>query len=141
MTDVSGEYERPVIIHRAVMGSIERMMGILTEHTGGKWPFWLSPRQCVVIPVSEKNNEYAREVFKQIEAEGFYVDIDDSNTKQLQKKIRESQIAQYNYILVVGQEEMNNQTVSVRTRDNVVHGSISVKELVQQFQLKCKNFE
>jgi len=127
-----GTIHRPVIIHRAILGSVERMMANLIEHTAGKWPFWLSPRQCIVLPVSEKFFAYASEVRQQIHNEGFYVDVDASD-KKLQKKIREAQLAQYNYILVVGQEEQSSKTVNIRTRDNVVHGSRPVSELIAEF--------
>jgi threonyl-tRNA synthetase len=113
---------RPVIIHRAILGSVERMIAILIEHTAGKWPFWLSPRQVAIVPVSEKYNDYANEVKQKIHDAGFYVDSELSD-KSLAKKIRELQLAQYNYILVVGEKEKEKKTVNVRTRDNIVHGT------------------
>lgn len=106
-----------VIIHRAILGSIERMIAVLIEHTGGKWPFWLNPRQIVVIPVSAKSLEYAERVYKQVFAAGFYVDLDASD-EQLKKKIAMSQVEQYNFILVVGEDEAAAGTVTVRERDN-----------------------
>eukprot|EP01098_Paradermamoeba_levis_P002089 TRINITY_DN1247_c0_g1_i1.p1 TRINITY_DN1247_c0_g1~~TRINITY_DN1247_c0_g1_i1.p1 ORF type:complete len:718 (+),score=257.49 TRINITY_DN1247_c0_g1_i1:75-2156(+) len=129
----TGDYERPVIIHRAILGSVERMMAILIEHTAGKWPFWLSPRQCMILPVSEKFAEYAGEVQKKIHAAGFFVDVDMTD-KKLQKKIPLAQLAQYNYILVVGQQEVETHTVNVRTRDNIVHGTQSVDSLIEEFK-------
>jgi threonyl-tRNA synthetase len=72
-TAASGADERPVIVHRAVMGSIERMFAVLVEHTAGKWPLWLSPRQCVVVPVTEKQHDYAEAVRKQLHAAGIMV--------------------------------------------------------------------
>eukprot|EP00164_Ancoracysta_twista_P005538 GFYU01007596.1.p1 GENE.GFYU01007596.1~~GFYU01007596.1.p1 ORF type:complete len:734 (-),score=272.81 GFYU01007596.1:489-2657(-) len=125
--------ERPVIIHRAMLGSVERMFAILLEHFGGKWPFWLSPRQCIIVPVSEKQADYAAELKEQIHAAGYYVDADVSNRK-MQKKVREAQLAQYNYILVVGDDEKEKKVVNVRTRDNVVHGIRSLPELLADFQ-------
>ena len=86
---------RPVMIHRAIIGSFERFMAILTEHFAGKWPFWLSPRQILVIPVMTGANDYVVEVQKLFQ--GMYVDIDISG-KTMQKKIREGQLAQYNFI-------------------------------------------
>eukprot|EP01132_Coremiostelium_polycephalum_P011285 gene11285-13820_t len=94
------EVKRPVIIHRAILGSVERMMAILIEHTGGKWPFWLSPRQAIVITVNDAYNEFAGKVHKKLNDAGYYADFDSSD-KTLQKKIREAQLAQYNYILVI----------------------------------------
>eukprot|EP00004_Rigifila_ramosa_P013956 TRINITY_DN3130_c0_g1_i2.p1 TRINITY_DN3130_c0_g1~~TRINITY_DN3130_c0_g1_i2.p1 ORF type:complete len:809 (+),score=227.02 TRINITY_DN3130_c0_g1_i2:156-2429(+) len=124
---------RPVMIHRAILGSVERMIAVLTEHTGGKWPFWLSPRQVIVVPVSEKFNDYAFKVQALVSQAGFYIDVDDTDRK-LAKKIREAQLAQYNYILVVGQEEVEAGTANMRTRDNVVHGTFSLTDLVAEFK-------
>ncbi|KAL4373439.1 hypothetical protein AHAS_Ahas05G0081900 [Arachis hypogaea] len=96
--------ERPVMIHRAILGSVERMFAILLEHYKGKWPFWLSPRQAIVCPVSEKSQAYAEKVKDEIYSKGFHVDADLTDRK-IQKKVREAQLAQYNYILVVGEQE------------------------------------
>jgi threonyl-tRNA synthetase len=98
-----GTYPRPVMIHRAILGSVERMLAVLMEHTGGKWPFWLSPRQACVVPVSPVFTEYATKVYDEIKAAGFHADIDDSK-KQLNNKIREAFLEQWNYIVVVGEK-------------------------------------
>ncbi|PRW60977.1 threonyl-tRNA synthetase [Chlorella sorokiniana] len=116
-----GSFQRPVIVHRAILGSAERMFAILTEHWGGKWPLWISPRQCMVVPISEAVYDYGHQVRRKLRAAGFHVDIDVADRK-MQKKVREAQLAQYNYILVLGEEEKKNGTVNVRTRDNQVHG-------------------
>ncbi|KAK3246693.1 hypothetical protein CYMTET_43779 [Cymbomonas tetramitiformis] len=122
-------FEKPVIIHRAIMGSMERMIAILTEHFAGKWPFWVSPRQVMVVPISEVSADYAKSVKSLIRKAGFHVDCDISDRK-MQKKVREAQLAQYNYILVMGEEEAKNRTVNVRTRDNKVHGERSLAEVL-----------
>ena len=127
-----GSYERPVLIHRAVLGSVERMFAILTEHYAGKWPFFLSPRQVMVVPVSKAYADYAQSVQKRIKQAGYYVDVDLS-ARTLNKMVREAQLAQYNYILVVGGEEEKNGTASVRTRDNAQHGSKTIEELIDEF--------
>lgn len=132
--------QRPVMIHRAILGSVERMMGILIEHTAGKWPFWLSPRQAIVVPVSEKTEAYANEVRQAVHNAGFYVDLDASD-KTLQKKIREAQLAYYNYILVVGEKEAEEKSVNVRTRDNVVHGTKKIEQVISEFQQLAKEFK
>ena len=98
-------YERPVMVHRAMLGSVERMFAILTEHFGGKWPLWLSPRQAIVIPVHESLNEFAASVQQRLKNAGLFADIDVSGNT-LKKMIRSAQVAQYNYIMVVGQDEM-----------------------------------
>jgi len=135
-----GKESRPVIIHRAIYGSIERMMAILIEHTGGKWPFWLSPRQCIVLSVADKHNEYAMKVYSMLHGAGYYVDHDLSD-KTIPKKVREAQLAQYNYILVVGDEEVAKETVSVRTRDNVQHGQKSVSDMLREFAELTTDFK
>lgn len=90
-------YSRPVMIHRAIFGSFERMIAILTEHLGGKWPFWLSPRQILVVPVSAESNEYATEVQTLLKSQRLYADVDTSS-KSLPKKIRSGQLDMYNFI-------------------------------------------
>src|SRR5262245_30757625 len=115
------------MIHRAILGSIERMMAILMEHTGGKWPFWLNPRQCVILPVADEYVPYAREVrSKLLGSEGsletndqrftneFYIDLDSRVRARLPKRIAEAQKRQYNYVLVVGDAERKEGKVNVR---------------------------
>ncbi|EKM56703.1 uncharacterized protein PHACADRAFT_194288 [Phanerochaete carnosa HHB-10118-sp] len=109
---------RPVIIHRAILGSLERFIAIITEHFAGKWPFWLSPRQLLVVPVAVPYQQYASEVAEKLQKLGLYADVDNSS-ETLNKKIRNGEIAQYNFILVVGQEELDSQSVNVRNRDDV----------------------
>ena len=91
-----------MIIHRAILGSLERFIAILTEHLSGKWPLWLSPRQVVVCSISDKFTSYAQEVFDTLKREGFEVEIDDSDSS-ISKKIRNAQINQFNYIVVTGE--------------------------------------
>lgn len=115
----AAQFERPVIIHRAILGSVERMFGILVEHTGGKWPLWLSPRQAIVVPiqVSDEIAPHCTKVRQTLVDLGFYCDFNDTRD-QFKKKIRDAQIAQYNMILVVGKEEASSNSVNVRNRDN-----------------------
>jgi threonyl-tRNA synthetase len=112
---------RPVIIHRAILGSVERVIAILTEHFAGKWPFWLSPRQVAIIPIAVAYYGYAEQVYEAFHNAGFYTEVDlGENT--FNKKIRNAEISQVNFILVVGEQEMQNQTVNVRNRDDEVKG-------------------
>ncbi|CBI39735.3 hypothetical protein VitviT2T_030000 [Vitis vinifera] len=131
--------ERPVMIHRAILGSVERMFAILLEHYKGKWPFWLSPRQAIVCPVSEKSQPYALQVRDQIHQAGYYVDVDTTDRK-IQKKVREAQLAQYNFILVVGEEEANTRQVSVRVRDKGDHSVMSMENLLSYFKSETAAF-
>lgn len=108
---------RPVMIHRAILGSVERMTAILTEHYKGKWPFWLSPRQILVVPVGVKYNDYAKSLQEQLSKKyGFYADVDVSGNT-LQKKVRNGQVFKYNFIFIVGEQEQQEQGVNVRNRD------------------------
>ncbi|KAG6757543.1 hypothetical protein POTOM_037859 [Populus tomentosa] len=131
--------ETPVMIHRAILGSVERMFAILLEHYKGKWPFWLSPRQAIVCPVSEKSQSYALQVQDQIHETGYFVDADTTDRK-IQKKVREAQLAQYNYILVVGEEEAKTGQVSVRVRDNADHSVMSIESLLKLFKDAVADF-
>jgi len=120
---------RPVMIHRAVLGSVERMIAILTEHYAGKWPLWLSPRQCVVVPVTKAQLEYAEELRQIYHAAGFHVDVDTSLDK-LPKMILKAQKQQYNYILVVGQTEVVARTVNVRMRTGRELGERTISDFM-----------
>jgi len=109
----SGAEARPVMIHRAILGSIERFMGILIEHTGGVFPLWLAPVQARALPVTERHNPYAQTVVGQINAAGMRAELDGRNEK-LSYKIREAQVAKIPYALVIGDREVREQTVSPR---------------------------
>ena len=131
--DEKGEKKHPVMIHRAILGSVERMLAVLTENFGGKWPFWLSPRQAMVVPVAPLYNEYAQEVVELCKEHGFCVEADNDNGNTMNKKVRNAQLAQFNFIFVVGEKEMTNRTVNVRTRDNKVHGEFSLESVLEKF--------
>lgn len=131
--DEKGEKQHPVMIHRAILGSCERMMAVLTENFGGKWPFWLSPRQAMVVPVGIPFNDYAKQVAAQLHAAGFCAEADTEDSNTMNKKVRNAQIAQFNFIFVVGEKEKSNGTVNVRTRDNKQHGEFSVSEVLEKF--------
>jgi len=138
--DANGDRQTPVLVHRAICGSIERMMAILTEHYGGRWPLWLSPRQVAVCPVAEPHNEYCEQLTKQLTRAGFHTEIDSSN-ESLKKKVRAAQLAQFNYILVVGDKELEQAQVNVRVRDGTQKGVMSVEELVEHLEHETSSFE
>jgi threonyl-tRNA synthetase len=108
---------RPVMIHRAIYGSFERFMGIVIEHLAGKWPFWLSPRQVLIVPVNPSLNDYCTEVQKIFRSAKLHVDVDLSG-ETMKKKIREGQLKQYNFIFVLGKEEEDSRSVNIRNRDD-----------------------
>ncbi|KAF2862204.1 threonyl-tRNA synthetase-like protein [Piedraia hortae CBS 480.64] len=107
---------RPVMIHRALYGSFERFIGILTEHFGGKWPFWLSPRQVLIVPVMLGAYDYCVEVQRRLRKERIHADVDLSGNT-MSRKVRTGQLQQYNFIFVVGAKEMETNSVNVRNRD------------------------
>ncbi|KAJ8267771.1 hypothetical protein COCON_G00129430 [Conger conger] len=125
-----GEMYRPVMVHRAVLGSLERMIAILAENFGGKWPFWLSPAQLMVIPVGGSTEDYARQVVQSFREAGFMADLDADTGTTLNKKIRAAQLAQYNYMLVVGEKERESGAVSVRTRGGAQLGRRDLGEVL-----------
>ncbi|XP_042809783.1 threonine--tRNA ligase, mitochondrial isoform X1 [Panthera leo] len=128
----AGAPERPVIIHRAVLGSVERMLGVLAESCGGKWPLWLSPFQVVVIPVGTEQEEYAREAQRRLQAAGLVCDLDANSGLTLSRRVRRAQLAHYNFQFVVGQKEQSKRTVNIRTRDNCQLGERDLTEAVQR---------
>lgn len=127
--DNDGAHKRPVMLHRALFGSIERFFGILIEHFSGKFPFWLSPYQVRIATVADRHVPYARELIQKIEALGIVCDLDDSN-ESVGKKVRTAQLLKTNYLLTIGDKEVENKTVALRTRDNVVHGEIDISDFL-----------
>lgn len=137
-TDSDGMAKRPVMLHRAIFGSIERFFGILIEHFAGKFPLWISPLPIRVIPIADRHNEYAHHLMKEIKKAGFICDVDDSQ-ESMNKKIRNAQLLQINYMLTVGDKEMENKTVNLRTRDNVVHGEVALPAFLSALQKEMTN--
>jgi len=187
--DQQGEKQQPVIVHRAVLGSVERMMAILIEHTGGRWPFWLSPRQAMIVPVfggkaaeaedtqTEKSESgssgshggsltayalYVKETLAKagrvpasiqdtvdgqdqsdpvvgMDDKHYFVDIDQSGGT-LNKLVRNAQVAQYNFILVIGEKEKERGTVNVRTREGDQLGEMTIPEVLRLFAEREDHF-
>ena len=128
--DENGERQRPIMVHRVVYGSIERFIGILTEHFAGKFPTWLAPVQVKVLPVSEKHDEYSRKVYETLRAAKIRTEYDDRNEK-IGYKIREAQVVdRVPYMLVIGQQESDNGTVAVRYRDTAETKTMPLDEFV-----------
>lgn len=136
----SGEQERIVMIHAAIMGSLERFMGVLIEHTAGNFPVWLAPVQAVVLPISEKHSEYAHEVIKQlqIQIQQLRVEIDE-RSESVGKRIREAAKQKVPYSLVVGDKEAADNTIAVRGRGDQDLGTIPINEFTQTLFDKIKN--
>ncbi len=134
-TAQDGTHKRPVMIHRAIFGSIERFFGILIEHFVGKFPLWLSPSQVRILTVADRHESYARSVAQRFKNAGFHVDV-DCCSESVNKKIRNAQLAQYNYILTVGDKEVENNNANLRTRDNVVHGEIVIDDFIERIKVE-----
>ena len=126
-------YARPCIVHRAILGSVERCSAILIEHYGGKFPFWLSPRQICICTINNKVEEYAEKWYLMLKYKGYQVYL-DKNAGTLQKKIRNAQLAQYNYIGVIGQEEVNANTIKIRSREGEIIGDYTMNKLLEFFK-------
>ncbi|MGN1346697.1 MAG: threonine--tRNA ligase [Eubacteriales bacterium] len=126
-TGADNEKHRPVMIHRVVLGSIERFIGVITEHFAGAFPVWLSPVQVEVLPISNAFNDYAEKVAADLDAAGIRVHADVRNEK-IGYKIREAQLQKTPYMLIVGEREMNDNAVAVRTRAGTDEGTVSVED-------------
>ena len=122
-----GEKHRPVMIHRALLGSIERFIGVITEHFAGAFPAWLSPVQVKLLPVTDRAMDYARNAAAQLDSQGFRVEVDGRNEK-IGKKIREATLEKIPFMLVVGDRDMEAGTVSVRTRTGEDLGAMSLAD-------------
>ena len=135
--DSDGHLKRPIMIHRAVFGSIERFLGILIEHFAGKFPFWMSPLPIRLIPVTDRHSPYAQKVMHSIRQAGFLCDC-DSSAESVSKKVRNAQLLKVNYMLTVGDKEVENQTISLRTRNNVVHGELHLNDLIEKWKVESQ---
>lgn len=133
-----GEKHRPVMVHRAILGSMERFIGILTEHFAGAFPIWLSPVQTIILPITDDQADYAREIAQKLKKAGVRAEVDYRNEK-IGYKIREAQIQKIPYMLVVGKKEVESQTVSVRDRKEGDVGIKTIDEILAQIVEEIQN--
>ena len=131
-TGSDNQKHRPVMIHRAPFGSMERFVAVLLEHTAGNLPIWLSPEQAVILPISEKFNDYAEEVRKTLAQKGIRAIVDNRNEK-IGKKIRDNELKRIPYMLVVGEKEVNNGEISVRKQGEGDKGSVKIATFAENF--------
>jgi len=129
-TDTDGIEKRPIMIHRAIYGSIERFIAIIIEHFAGKFPLWLNPMPIRIITIADRHAEYGEEIKEIIQEKGLICNL-DASSESVSKKIRSAQMSQVNYMLTIGDQELEEKTVTVRTRDNVVHGQMSLDEFLE----------
>ena len=139
------DYDVPIMIHRAIFGSVERFMALLIDHYAGKWPFWLSPRQAIVIPINDAHKEHAKKVVKELSNEHedfdaptklsekkFYVDLDDRN-ETIGFRTRDAISKGYNYIILIGDKEIETGKLAIRSHDNRKIENIPVEQIIQKF--------
>ena len=129
--DAEGGRSRPYMVHRAILGSMERFLGVLIEHYGGAFPLWLAPVQAVVIPIADRHQEYAEAVKQQLGAAGIRTEI-DSRSERMNLKIRNAQLQKIPYMLVVGDSEIDAQAVAVRHREDGDLGAMPISGLVEK---------
>ena len=134
-----GEKHRPVMLHRVIFGSIERFIGIITEHYAGAFPTWLAPVQVEILPIADSHVEYAKQVQEQLEKLGIRTELDDRQEK-IGYKIREAQLQKVPYMLVLGEKEIEAKTVGVRSREDGDIGAMSLQEFVEKVQKEVESF-
>lgn len=132
----NGEDERPVVIHRAISGSLERFMGVMIEHFAGSFPLWLSPTQVTILPVSEHQKEYAHSIYKILKDSDIRVEIDDSN-ESLGKRIRNAKMQKVPYMIVIGDKERDAKVITVEGRKEKVEG-ITIEQFLERIKKEIK---
>jgi threonyl-tRNA synthetase len=133
----SGDH-RPIMIHRALMGSLERFFGVLIEHYAGAFPLWLSPVQFSILTIAERHADYGRKILEALKNEGIRVDLDDENEK-IGYKIRKTTVLKTPYMCIIGDKEMTNNTVNIRKRDGENIGEKTIDELISFLKEEIKN--
>ena len=129
--DKNGEKKTPILVHRAIFGSFERFIGILTEHYAGAFPLWLSPVQVKILSLSENEIEYANDIKKKLEKAGFRVEVDSSDEK-IGYKIRQAQLEKLPYMIILGKNEVENNNISVRARNGEKIDGILLDEFISK---------
>jgi len=137
-TDANGNRQRPVMIHRALFGSIERFIGVLTEHFAGAFPTWLAPQQAVLIPIADRHLDYAHSIATRMREAGLRADVDVSDNT-MGAKIRTNQMHKVPYMLIVGDDEQSKETVSVRPRVGDEHRDVAVADFIERVQAEVKS--
>lgn len=138
----SKELLRPVIIHRAIFGSIERFIAMIAENSAGRWPFWLSPLQAQVIPIHPNLNQAAQDICDDFRRSGFWVDVDLRADATLNAKVREAQLLPYNLVMIVGEKELKSNSVNLRLKDESSSTKLTKLEIpIEELKQKMGQFE
>jgi threonyl-tRNA synthetase len=136
--DISGQRRRPIMIHRALLGSLERFFGVLIEHYGGAFPVWLAPVQATVLTITDSQKEYGQKVYNRLQEKSIRVEANFANEK-IDKKIREAQLQKIPYMLVIGKREVESETVAVRRRDQKDLGPVKVDQFIEDILKEIEN--
>ncbi len=129
---------QPVMIHRAILGSLERFIGVITEHFAGKFPLWLNPEQVRVMTVTDRNNKFAEEIFGKLKEENIRAKLDVTN-ETISKKVRDAQLEKVNYMITIGDKEVDNKTLAVRTREGKVSFGIKLDDFISQLKKEIQS--
>jgi len=132
-----GQRHQPIMLHRALMGSLERFFGCLVEHYSGAFPLWLAPIQVILLPITDKHQKYADEVFKNLTINGFRVEKDLRNEK-VGFKIREAQLQKIPYMIVLGEKEAENKTLAVRKRRSKETTIVCIDTFISQLNVEVR---
>ena len=133
-----GNEHQPYMVHRAIFGSLERFMGVLIEHYGGAFPVWLAPLQVKIIPIADRHFDYARKIGNKMDDSGLRCEV-DLGTDRMNSKIRQGQLQKIPYMVIVGDKEVESDTVSVRSRNGEDVGVVSVNDLVSRIVSESSN--
>ena len=137
--DKEGNKKTPIMIHRAILGSFERFLGIITEHFAGAFPMWLAPVQVKVLSIADTHIDYAKQVKEKLEEKGIRVELDDRSEK-IGYKIREAQLQKIPYMLIIGDKEIQNNAVGVRSRKDGDIGQMKLEQFIEKAEEEIKNF-
>src|SRR5205823_7350173 len=132
-----GSLQRPVMIHRAILGSIERFLGVLIEHNAGAFPLWLAPVQATLIPIADRHAEYCEGVAAEVRRDGFRVEV-DARGERMQAKIRDAQLKKVPYMIIAGDRDVTANQVSVRTRANEDLGGMTLPALIGRMKAEIQ---
>ncbi len=138
--DENGEKQRPVMIHRALFGSVERFLGILIEHFAGKFPLWLSPVGVKVLPISNKFNDYGLEITEKLKSAGIRAEFDE-RAEKIGYKIRQAQLEKVNYMVIVGEKEVDERTISIRNRNGEERKSVKLDDFIEELKAEIDSKE
>ena len=137
-TDADGIEKTPFMIHKAILGSIERFLSVYIEHTAGNFPVWLAPTQVSIIPISEKHNDYAQKIYQVLKESGIRVEADYRNDK-MQGKIRDAQKLKVPYMLILGDKEIEANTITVRTREGENKFALKPEKFLKELMEKINS--